>query len=350
MTFYGIYDIINLKINKKVKILPLNDFEKFKKLVNKNEVFDFDVGKTISQAIEHTERINKRNVQLTLLAADFFREDHGDIFSSKIHPINVIPPHNHDYYEINYVISGKCVQYIANHIYILNEGDFIMMPPSVVHTPAAVGNSQCINILIRTEWIRNFEKRMLSHDHGNFLTQMQKQDKFIIFNAKDKPAFETAKQMTKYFMDKQQYIHFHELFTSALAQKLLVELAECPYTETFYTAPHLALTTDVIAQILQYISDNISTVTLESAAAHFGYYPSHLSRIIKKHTGNGFATYITLQRMLHAEEYLVKTEIPIGKIPSLVGLDSSEYFSRVFKKYNNVTPSEYRKIKKNENK
>ena len=50
-----------------------------------------------------------------------------------------------------------------------------------------------------------------------------------------------------------------------------------------------------------------------------------------------------LQRMLRAEQLLLQTDTPIGKIPELVGLDSKEYFSRVFKRYNDVTPSEYRK-------
>lgn len=329
--------------------MPVNDFAKFKKLQAKNPDGEFDVEKTVSKTIEHTERIKMRNIQLTLYADDFFRGERGDVFASRMSVDNISPPHNHDFYEINYVISGKCVECIANSTIVLEEGDFLLMPPAVTHTPAPLGQSECVDILLRAEWIRDFEKKMLSFDIDGYLTKIQKQNSYMVFNAKDKPAFETAKLMRKYFSNKEQRLHFHQLYVSSLAQKLLTELAECPCTENFYKAPKLSATTDVLGAILQYINDNISTTDLASTAGYFGYSPSHLSRIIKKHTGNGFATYIMLQRMLHAEEYLIKTDIPIGKIPSLVGLESGEYFSRMFKKYNNLTPSEYRKIKRNSN-
>jgi AraC-like DNA-binding protein len=47
--------------------------------------------------------------------------------------------------------------------------------------------------------------------------------------------------------------------------------------------------------------------------------------------------------MVAAEHLLSKTDMPIREIAVSTGLESPEYFSRVFKKYNGVSPMQYRK-------
>lgn len=326
--------------------MPVNDLGKFSKYSpEKKEIF-FDVERTISQTVDHAEKLRLKGINLTLLADDFFRKNKGNVSASIMFTGCVVPPHNHDYFEINYVISGKCVEYIGGSTFILNEGDFLLMPPSVYHAPNPVGNSKCVNILIRSDWIGGVEKKLIAYDLDSFLTRMQKQNTYMIFFAKNSTAFETANHMTDMFEDGKARPRYYELYAESLALKLLLELSECSYTETFYSSSKKCISGNMTEAILQYIKDNISTAELESTADHFGYSPSHLSRLIKNHTGNGFATYIMLQRMLRAEQLLSKTDIPIGKIPAMIGLESKEYFSRVFKKFNNISPSEYRKISK----
>ena len=324
--------------------MPKNDLQTFTDYVSKNKIQEFDVEKTISQTIENTEKFKFKNSRLTLLACHFFHEERSNICASYMFLGDIVPPHNHDYYEINYVVSGKCVEYIADRVFILEEGDFLLMPPCVTHSPAPVGNSRCANMLFRAEWIGDFEKKILTYNLDSFLTRMQRQNSYMVFNAKDTAAFFTAEQITQYFENKSGYLQHHELYAHSLAEKFLLELAECPFNETLYVSRKLPITANFYEYLLQYIIDNISSISLESTSYHFGYSPVHISRIIKKHTGYSFKTFLMLQRILCAEEYLIKTDIPISRIASLIGLDSKEYFSRVFKKYNNITPSEYRRL------
>ena len=327
--------------------MPVNDLGKFMKYSPQKKEIVFDVDKTVSETVNHAEKLKLKDISLTLLADDFFRENLGNISASIMYTGSVIPPHNHDYFEINYVISGKCAQYIGGNTFILEEGDFLLMPPSVCHAPGVVGNSKCVNILMRSEWIRSLEKKLIAYDLDSFITRMQRQNTYMVFSAKDGRAFESANSLTEMFENKNSRTRYHELYAESLALKMLLELSECKCTETFYTSPKPYVSGNIPEAILQYIKDNISTAELESTADHFGYSPSHLSRLIKKHTGNGFSAYIMLQRMLRAEQLLSKTDIPIGKIPAMIGLDSKEYFSRMFKRFNNVSPSEYRQKKKN---
>ena len=325
--------------------MPANDLGKFLKYSpEKKEVF-FDVEKTISQTVDHAEKLGMKGILLTLLADDFFRENKGSISASVMYTKSVVPPHNHDYFEINYVISGKCVEYIGNRTFILDEGDFLFMPPVVHHAPNPVGDSICVNILMKSEWVSTLENRIITYDLDSFLTRMQKQNTYMVFKAKEKKAFSTANELYNLFIDRKSK-PYRELFAENLAEKLLLELSECDFSETYYTSPVPRVSSDTHSAILQYITNNISTATLSDVADHFGYSKTHLSRLIKNHTGNGFSKYIMLQRILRAEQLLSKTDIPIGKIPAMIGLDSNEYFSRVFKKYNNVSPFQYRNMHK----
>lgn len=96
-------------------------------------------------------------------------------------------------------------------------------------------------------------------------------------------------------------------------------------------------------EILNYIAQNFATATLSDTAAHFGYTPEHLHRIIKKQTGNGFSVFQLSVRMSKAAYLLSETSIPIYRIAAILGLSGSEYFSRIFKKYTGISPRAYRK-------
>lgn len=326
--------------------MPVNDFDKFRKYAPIKEAEYLGVEKNFSALIDNAEKFNLKGVQLTLLADDFFGEDKGSVSAQFMSTETHIPPHNHDFHEINYVISGKCAQYIGGRTFVLEEGDFLFMPPSVFHASAPVDDSICVNILLKSKFVSDFEKKLISYDLDNYLTRMQKQNTYMVFKAKGLLADDTAKGLTEYFKSKENQLRYHDLYAERLVEKLLLELSECESEETAFSAKRYFSTTDISAIILQYIRDNISSATRESVADHFGYSPIHLSRIIKKHTGNSFSTFILLQRMLRAEHLLTQTDISIGKIPAMIGLDSKEYFSRAFKKYNNVSPRQYRNMHK----
>ncbi|MBT2289987.1 helix-turn-helix transcriptional regulator [Paenibacillus albidus] len=84
-------------------------------------------------------------------------------------------------------------------------------------------------------------------------------------------------------------------------------------------------------------------ITLEQIAEHFKYNKNYLSRIYKKHVGIGIAEQFIKFRLKHAKELLTETDLSINEIASEVGYEDSKYFMRLFKKYESVTPTQYRK-------
>ena len=82
---------------------------------------------------------------------------------------------------------------------------------------------------------------------------------------------------------------------------------------------------------------------LQLESEHVGLSSSYLCRIFKEETGLSMNAYITNLRMSKAGELLNDTNSYIKEVAISVGFEDQLYFSRLFKRYYGVTPSEYRK-------
>ena len=71
-----------------------------------------------------------------------------------------------------------------------------------------------------------------------------------------------------------------------------------------------------------------------------------LSQEYKKQTGNTVNKYIQTSRVELAKRLLVETDLSINEIADRTGYDYTISFARLFKKYENISPSEYRQFNK----
>lgn len=99
---------------------------------------------------------------------------------------------------------------------------------------------------------------------------------------------------------------------------------------------------DLTLYVKEHYSDPNLRLTL--MADEFDMTESGLSRYFRKKIGMGLLKYIHLTRVHAAKELLAKSNMSIKIIAGLIGLDSSDSFIRIFKKYEGVTPGCYREI------
>ena len=98
-----------------------------------------------------------------------------------------------------------------------------------------------------------------------------------------------------------------------------------------------------IETIKKHIAGHLErNLTLEELADIAELSVSYMSTLFKKMTGQTIGTYINRQRLLTAKGLLSETSLSIKEIAEKVGYDNQNYFSRVFKKYEGVSASEYR--------
>lgn len=84
-------------------------------------------------------------------------------------------------------------------------------------------------------------------------------------------------------------------------------------------------------------------IGIEIVAEQVGLSISHFSVLFKQKTRVTFLDYLTKLRVDHACLLLETTNLKTYEIANMVGYTDQRYFSQVFKKYVNLTPSQYRK-------
>ena len=100
----------------------------------------------------------------------------------------------------------------------------------------------------------------------------------------------------------------------------------------------------LIEQAKEYMHQNFanSDLTLDRVASTVNVSPNYFSSLFNQETGMTFIEYLTDIRMEKAKEYLRCSGKKITEIGFSVGYLDSHYFSYIFKKTQNCTPSEYR--------
>ncbi len=99
-----------------------------------------------------------------------------------------------------------------------------------------------------------------------------------------------------------------------------------------------------IQSALNYIYNNYSKdISMAEVANHINLSYSHFSRLFSNVTGMGFIEYVTKLRMEKAKELLKNPVMDIQDISEKVGYGSFRYFSRSFREYTGMLPSDYRR-------
>lgn len=97
-------------------------------------------------------------------------------------------------------------------------------------------------------------------------------------------------------------------------------------------------------EVFDYMEENLTReIELKELAVMASLSVGQFCRVFKKLTGKSTRDYINQLRIEKAVMLLEGSGDNIGEIAFAVGFGDSNYFSRVFKKYRGIAPSEYRK-------
>lgn len=102
--------------------------------------------------------------------------------------------------------------------------------------------------------------------------------------------------------------------------------------------------TESVSKMLDYINTNyMQDISLDDMAETVSLHPNYASSLFKKEIGTSFIQYLNSYRILKAKAFIKRnSELSLEKIAEMVGYDNSGHFIKVFKKYCNITPGEYR--------
>lgn len=102
---------------------------------------------------------------------------------------------------------------------------------------------------------------------------------------------------------------------------------------------------ELVNAVVEFIASNYSEdITLADAAKFTYVNPSQLSREFNKNMNCNFRSYLNNVRIEKAKELLATTDIPLADVGNQVGFADQSYFNKIFRKYEGLTPGQYRTL------
>ena len=100
-----------------------------------------------------------------------------------------------------------------------------------------------------------------------------------------------------------------------------------------------------VAAVVGYIKQNYpQKITISDLAEMVGWSESNLYAAFKKQFGVSPIAYLNDYRLECSAKLLASTNQPVELIARTVGIDDFRYFSKIFKRKYNQTPTQYRKF------
>ncbi len=254
--------------------------------------------------------------------------------------------HWHEHFEIIRMREGHAVFHIDTAPYAMKPGDVMIIPGGCLHVGFASeeGDVRFDCIVVNGSLFNDY-----IHDplHTRYVAPyLEGKLRFPIKPAETNPVIHDYDRLIEEIIDElssrppayqlivktKLYTFFVELARAFLPSQLAEKPAE-PYFANRERYKQL------ISRIETEIGEKIS---VEEAAEQVGLNPFHFCKMFKRLTGRTFVDFVNLTRMNEAEKLLRERSLTITEIAGIVGCSNPNYFTKLYKQYKGMTPSQSR--------
>lgn len=129
----------------------------------------------------------------------------------------------------------------------------------------------------------------------------------------------------------------YEIISKALLQQLLFEALE--NVKKQYSDYPISLK---VEKIIKYLHKNINNrVTLSELSEFVQLSSTYLSRIFKETTGYSVIQFFNKLKIEESKELIIEGDKKVKEVAQMLGFTDEFYFSRIFKKFEGISPSEF---------
>lgn len=275
-----------------------------------------------------TRRGNPKFYQ-ELKMRSLYADTHRDITDKS----EIIPIHNHLFYELLHCESGQMAYLLDTRRCCIRPGDTVLIPPGCSHGP-----------LPTEEFIAPYS-RIVLWVHRSVIGLVQSLSPGLQF---DKPlivhggsqAGEKLRAMFRAGCDEanvrrdgwQSYV-----FSNAVQLMILLHRLSQSQPAPLFDGLRRTLFDDIVYYVEQHLGEQM---TLARAARHFSVCESTVSKLFRAQAGTGFYRYVT-QRRINKAKSLIASGEPVQSAAQAVGYSDYSAFFRAFKKEIGLSPSHY---------
>lgn len=241
-------------------------------------------------------------------------------------------PHNHDFYEIFYIINGNMEHSLNGDSCTLSTGDCILLSPEDTHAFSTHDDSMHRDLLISCSLFEETLK-LATQEKENSLLALKDVCLPIHFSSAEVIELENIAQKFTRENDADKKRCTGIIFLLNILLKLFKNNES----------------TDHVPQSLsEQILDCLNTNThiqggIPSLSKHLKYSSSYLCHTFKQQTGIPLSQHIKHLRLTYIAYYLKTTNYSLRKIADLVGIESLPYLNKIFKEKYLMPPIKYRK-------
>lgn len=230
------------------------------------------------------------------------------------------------FHQLIFSLDGEGELQVDEETYTIEAGDVIFIESGQAHSYRSKGGRWS------TGWIifngKNIEET---------LTALELQGISIIKLNNDQVIMNQFREILSVYESSSA---IKEVMASSKLYELLVLLYQFNH---LYKKGHKHTSVDVINHVQSYIQEfYYKDISLEYLAKLVGLTPQYLCKTFKDHCHIGIIEYMSKIRLQEAKKLLIETDLPIKEIVSRVGYNDCSYFGKIFKRYEKMTPTEFR--------
>ena len=235
---------------------------------------------------------------------------------------------SHNYYELLYVSEGSLNVSIDKHSFTLSAHDLILCAPNdPLRARQITIHEACSYMTMVFDLRGQMPPHILHH-----IFRCSNELKDILWKISKQAACDS------YYAQMLMPCHLQETLVRVLMH------ADETRKRRVLTGTQGEVHSDLLQQILAYMNTHVTEpITVEEICHEFFISRSSLQMLFKMYLHSSPKSYLLNSKLEKSKELIRESQHTISEIAYLLGFSSIHYFSRLFKKYFQISPSEYAK-------
>lgn len=244
--------------------------------------------------------------------------------------------HSHNYYELIICAAGKEMQYVADNQYLsVKPGTVILTKPMSVHIYRPLAT------VSYDRYVIYFKPSLNIFSDKSIMNFFEKGNESNLYISQSHSICQYAKKA------EEELLNTNSPYSVAKALLQICNIFIClSETEVENAKTNISNIPDYLYEIKEFIDREYSNInTITELAGKFHYSREYITRGFNSYFNTSLYEYILKRKLLRCCNLLIQGE-SVEKSARLSGFNNLSGFTRMFKKYNGCTPSEYKERNK----
>ena len=253
----------------------------------------------------------------------------------------------HDFWEMVYVDKGEMICTADKNRFVLKSGEMTFHKPNEFHNLSGndnvAPNVSIITFECKSRAMKNFEGKIfrLNAEEKTLLSTLfeeglasfrlvDERNPLLQQLEKIDPSPFGSSQMTKNLLEifLIKLCRNTDVLTKQMRQSYVIDGVDIPYN---------------VKEILDYLKENVyGKVTISDVAKVVGKSESTVKQLFSLYRDNGIIKYYNSLKIKEARRLIREGNYNMTQIADMLHFDNPQYFSKCFKSFTHMTPSEYK--------